>query len=461
MSIVGAFILPHPPLIFPEIGRGEERKIQKTIDAYREAARRIAELKPDTIVLATPHSIMYADSFHISPGSEAEGDLRQFAPQTPRLKVNYDSEFVSLLSQNAEGDALYAGTLGEKNARLDHGSIIPLHFIEELYNDYHLVRVSISGLPFSDHYRLGKCIARTSDQLQRRTVFIASADLSHRLKDDGPYGFSPEGPKFDQSITKAMAEGDFIQMLKYASDFCEKAGECGLRSCIMMAGALDQMDVNSELLSYEGPFGVGYAVAAFIPTQKNNQRAFLDQFNAEEQKQLEMIQNNEDPYVRLARSALEHYIKTGKRVALPADLPEDMLSEQEGVFVSLKKHGQLRGCIGTIAPVTENVASEICRNAVSAAVEDPRFDPISQDELSKLVYSVDVLETPQPIDSQDQLDVLHYGVIVSSGHKRGLLLPNLEGVETVQQQIDIARQKAGIRDGESFKLERFKVVRHK
>ncbi|MDD3173720.1 MAG: AmmeMemoRadiSam system protein A, partial [Herbinix sp.] len=147
--------------------------------------------------------------------------------------------------------------------------------------------------------------------------------------------------------------------------------------------------------------------------------------------------------------------------ALPKDLPEELTQKKAGVFVSLKKHGSLRGCIGTIAPVTENIAREILRNAVSSGTEDPRFPPVTQKELEELEYSVDVLAEPEPIKYMTDLDVKRYGVIVISGRKRGLLLPNLEGVDTVEQQVAIAKKKAGIYDNETFTMERFEVVRHK
>ncbi|HEX2926000.1 MAG TPA: AmmeMemoRadiSam system protein A, partial [Ruminiclostridium sp.] len=172
-------------------------------------------------------------------------------------------------------------------------------------------------------------------------------------------------------------------------------------------------------------------------------------------------QKLEDPYVRLARLSLETYIRTKKYAAVPDGLPEEMLSRRAGVFVSLKKHGNLRGCIGTISAVTDSIADEILRNAVSSGTEDPRFPPVTESELDELIYSVDVLGEPEPISDSSELDVKRYGVIVVSGRKRGLLLPNLEGVDTIEQQISIAKDKAGIAGSEKFTMERFEVVRHK
>ena len=461
MSIVGAFILPHPPLIVPEVGKGQERNIQSTIDAYEESARRIAEIKPNVIVLVSPHNVMYADYFHISPGWSADGDLSQFAGNTPKIHAEYDRDLVSAIESEAEKSGLHAGTQGERSASLDHATVVPLYFINKRYKDYKLVRIGVSGFTFSDHYRFGQCIAAAAEKLKRNVIFIASADLSHRLSKNGPYGLTSEGAEFDKQITAAMAAADFKQFLSFSPDFCEKAGECGLRPCIVIAGALDRKKVNAELLSYEGPFGVGYAVASFIPLGDDSSRDFLDQFLSAERKRLSKTKGNEDDYVRLARYIIEHYIKTGKRPPLPEGLPGEMLSNRAGVFVSLKKHGNLRGCIGTIGPVTKNIAEEISRNAVSAGFEDPRFDSLEPHELDDLVYSVDVLAEPEFITSPDELDVTRYGVIVTCGHKRGLLLPNLEGVDTVEKQIDIARQKAGISKFEPYSLERFEVVRHK
>ena len=137
-----------------------------------------------------------------------------------------------------------------------------------------------------------------------------------------------------------------------------------------------------------------------------------------------------------------------------------MLSRRAGTFVSLKKDGRLRGCIGTIAPAASSVAQEIINNAVSAAANDPRFDPVEKEELARIVYSVDVLGETEKIDSPEKLDVKRYGVIVTKGRRRGLLLPNLEGVDSVEEQIAIAKEKAGIGKDECAALERFEVSRH-
>jgi len=163
--------------------------------------------------------------------------------------------------------------------------------------------------------------------------------------------------------------------------------------------------------------------------------------------------------VRLAKKTVEAYIREGK-VFKPKRLTLRM-KEKAGVFVSIHKHGELRGCIGTIEPQRSNVAEEIILNAISSATRDPRFFPITPYELKDLEYSVDVLTEPEPVKSKKQLDPRRYGVIVEAGWRKGLLLPDLEGVDTVKEQIDICRQKAGIMPDEPVKLYRFEVRRYK
>ena len=461
MFILGAIIIPHPSLIIPTVGRGREREVQATIDAYRTAAKQVAAWNPEVLIITSPHQIMYADYFHISPGRGAAGDMSAFGAVQTKLRVEYDAPLRREIIRRAEAAGLRAGTLGERNPYLDHGTFVPLYFLREAGVDCPILRIGLSGFSPLDHYRLGQCIAQAVDALGRRAVFVASGDLSHKLRNDGPYGYTPEGPEFDRQITEAMAAGDFLRFLTMDPALCERAAECGLRSFQIMAGALDGLAVESKLLSYEGVTGVGYGVATFAVTGPDENRRFGERCAELERARLAEKKASEDPWVRLARLSLETFVKTGERLErLPDDLPAEMTEQAAGAFVSLHAHGQLRGCIGTTGPTTESVAWEIVQNAVSACSRDPRFPPVTVSELDILEYSVDVLGQPEPISSPAELDVKKYGVIVSCGGRRGLLLPDLEGVDTVEQQIDIARQKGGISSREKYTLGRFEVVRH-
>jgi len=166
------------------------------------------------------------------------------------------------------------------------------------------------------------------------------------------------------------------------------------------------------------------------------------------------------PLVKLAQKTVETYVKEGKIPPPPGKFTREM-KERAGVFVSIHKLGDLRGCIGTFEPTQKNVAEEVMNNAISSATRDPRFPPVAPEELAQLDYKVDVLTTPEPVADESHLDPKKYGVIVESGFRRGLLLPDLEGVDTVDYQIDICRQKAGIAPDEPVKLYRFEVKRYK
>ena len=418
-----------------------------------------AEQKPDTVIIASPHTVMYADYFHIAPGEEAEGSFAQFGAEEITVAARYDTVLAKEIEMEAGEIGIEAGPVGGRNAALDHAVMIPLHFLHAHTRDFRVVRLGISGLSPLAHYNFGKCVARAVDTLGRRAVFIASGDLSHKLTPEGPYGFAPEGPRFDKACMKYLEEGDFLKLLRMDRALYEPAAECGLRTFWMMAGALDGQALKIKKLSYQGPFGVGYGVVSLRVTREDVRRSFAERYEMLERRAQEERRAAEDDYVRLARHAIETIVHTGKNAELPQGLPSEM-SERAGVFVSLKKDGELRGCIGTFEPTTKNIAEEILQNAASAALRDPRFPPVKKEELDALVYSVDVLTEPELVAGADALDVKKYGVIVEYRARKGLLLPDLAGVDTVEEQLRIARQKGGIPADAPIRIWRFEVTRH-
>ena len=434
--MLSAYIMPHPPIARPEVGKGKEKEIQSTLDAYRKASKMIAEDAPQTIVVISPHSIVYSDAFYIAAGKRWKGDLAQFGAPDVALDFENDTELADEVIKLSKEKRIPVVYDERGSIRPDHGSVVPLAFVAEAYRNFKVLRISPSFLEDSTLVEMGSIIERAAAHLGRKITFLASGDLSHRLKEDGPYGFVKEGPVFDKQVTDIMKSCKFEDFQKFDPIFLESAAECGLPGFIMMSGALKNYKVESEFMSYQGTFGVGYAVCAF---------------------------KIHDHYIRLAQKSLEYYIKNGKKLVLTEEekkeLPKEMTSSKAGCFVSLKKHGDLRGCIGTIYPTQDSIADEIINMAIQAGTRDPRFYAVKESELAYLVYDVDVLYPPEPA-TKEQLDVKKYGVIVSTKMKRGLLLPNLEGVDTVDFQLDIACQKAGIRNGEDYEIERFLVERH-
>ena len=465
MAIKAAYMVPHPPLIVPAVGRGGEKQITETTAAYERAAEDIARIEPDTIVILSPHSIMYADYFHISPGKGADGDFGRFGAPQVSFHEEYDTEFVRTLSRHLSENDFPGGTEGERDRKLDHGTMVPLYFIRRYYGGGKIVRIGLSGLSLTDHYALGTYIRQTAEELGRSTVIVASGDLSHKLKEYGPYGFDPAGPVYDKKIMEAAAAADFGGMLAFDEELLDKAAECGHRSFVIMAGTLDGCGVTAEVLSHQDVTGVGYGICIFTPGGQNEERKFLKALSDRVADRAE----GSAAYVRLARAAIEMYVRTRRRLIFPndvageilRDLPEEATRERAGAFVSVHKNGALRGCIGTIAATEDCIAEEIIGNAISAVSRDPRFDRVREDELGLLEINVDILGKPEYIEGPEELDVRRYGVIVSCGMKRGLLLPDLEGVDTVEDQIRIAMRKGGIAPSDKYRLQRFEVVRYR
>lgn len=492
MSIICAYTVPHPPLAVPQVGRGREDGIESTLAAYRTVAREVAGLCPETIVISSPHAPLYRDYLQISSGPSASGTFAQFNAPRPVYEVVYDEAFVKALAKAAEAEALDAGCEGRQTRELDHGTLVPLHFLKEAWGEVHgegagarpfpkVVRIGLSGLSPLEHYRLGELIQRTARELGRRVVYIASGDCSHKLTEDGPYGFAPEGPVFEHELENWLADADFLGLLTCDPELAERAAECGLRSFQIMAGALDRTSVEAEVLSHEGPFGVGYLVSRLQPAGvegADGDRAFAERYDEAEAERMRERLVHEGVLCSLARASIEAYVRGRERIE-PADVLDAILEEKGGdaekraaleellerpaaCFVSLKEHGQLRGCIGTLAPTKADLAHEICGNAISAACADPRFPHVRADELGELVLDVDVLSEPEPVDFLTDLDPAVYGVIVSAADgRRGVLLPDLAGVDTVEEQVAIAARKGGIDPrSERLFLERFTVERH-
>lgn len=194
MPMLGAILTPHPPVLLPEVGRGQEQEIHATDSAMRTAAEQVARWDPDVLIVASPHTIMYGDYFHIAPGRGAVGDMSAFGAPQVRIQVQYDVPLRDEIVSRAQAAGLRAGTLGQRDPALDHGVLIPLYFLRKAGVECPIVRMGLSGFSPLEHYRLGRCVAEAAEALGRRAVFVASGDLSHKLKENGPYGLAAGRP---------------------------------------------------------------------------------------------------------------------------------------------------------------------------------------------------------------------------------------------------------------------------
>jgi len=468
-GIVIAGVSPHPPVIVPSVGGRDARTAEKTARALSELSKAIAQEKPDTLVLVGPHGPVFRDAIACTQDKTLHGDLSGFGAQDASVRFENDLELAreaaSMALRSSYGTRVAMVGADERRAYqlsqgLDHGAVVPLYFLKQAGLESRLVNLTMGLLPLTEIYAFGMTMARAAEKLGRRIAFLASGDLSHRLTPSAPAGYHPRGKEFDALIVRALNEGDPSLLVQIDPELEEDAGECGLRPIVMMFGSVDGRVLEPRVLSYEGPFGVGYAIAVVRPREREASREFASRWEAVEDKKLEQIRSRQSPIVALARESLESYVRTGRRIK-PGPEHRKLLGQRAGAFVSLKKHGQLRGCIGTTEATTHDLAEEVIQNAISAGTQDPRFPRVEADELGDLEYSVDVLGEAEPVEGLDDLDPKEYGVIVEKGYRRGLLLPDLEGVDTAIEQVDIAKRKAGIRGSETgVKLSRFKVTRY-
>ncbi|WP_069999886.1 AmmeMemoRadiSam system protein A [Cellulosilyticum sp. I15G10I2] len=466
MSLQGFYLMPHPPIVLPEVGKGEEQKISCTSMSLQAIGKEIAQKAPATIILVTPHGTMFQNAIALSYEEEIGGDLKKFGASEVAMKLEINKILTHKIYELASAEDIPVVLATDSLLReykssvfLDHGTMVPLYFINTYYKTYKLVHITYATLGDIDLYRFGMVIQKACEALKEEAVLIASGDLSHKLKEEGPYEYSPFGEKFDTEFVRHLQEGNVMGVFGMDKELICNAGECGRRSIAILLGTLEGRRFQGELLSYEGTFGVGYGVMKMNVVAEDASK--LRELEAVKNGNYEKKQNQRDPYVRLARESLTSYLNLDKvQEKLPNYITDEMKSMKRGVFVSLKKHGELRGCIGTIFPTTENIAEEIRRNAIQAGVHDPRFNQVEKEELLEIGFSVDVLTEPENC-SKEELNAREYGVIVRSRGKTGVLLPNLEGVNTVEKQLEIALEKAGIKPYEEYMLQRFQVIRHK
>jgi MEMO1 family protein len=347
--------------------------------------------------------------------------------QTPLGDVEIDARLAKKLlsiSHHLKQDT-------EAHAR-EHSIEVQLPFLQYFKPDVRIVPIVLGVSDLAVFKAVGHEIAQAVRELNQEVVIFASSDMNH-------YEPQRTSQKKDHQAIEAMIALDADALMKRIGE--QEISMCGYGpASVMLTAARDLGAGQASLVKYQtsgdttGDFNavVGYAG---------------------------IIVKKLSPLVSLARQALEAYIRERKIIQATEPTPE--MQEQAGVFVCIKKEGELRGCIGTFEPTQKNVADEIIANAISTATHDPRFEPVRQAELKDLEYTVDVLTEPEPVSGKDQLDAKKYGVIVEAGYRRGLLLPDLEGVDTVDEQISISRQKAGIGPDELVKLYRFEVKRYK
>lgn len=395
MPLCFAALMCHAPIVLPAVAGPEAARCWATTRAMRELAARVVRSRPDRLVVVSPHSPRARDRFAAWVGPH-RGDLVDF--RAPQVAVTLPD--APELAQAAGLGAVRA----PRSGWLDHGAMVPLAFVWDAGWRGPTAVISLPWEPADPGP-----LAHTLAALPGRTAVLASGDMSHRLIPGAPAGHHPRAADFDRAFVAALRGGDWAAAL--AAPWREEAAEDVVESTRLAMAAVPG-PVGAEVLSYEGPWGVGYTEA--------------------------VLYDPEPPLYAIARANLTNRLR-GDAFTPPAGGPGPA-----GVFVTLEREGALRGCIGHIQPVCASLYEEIAQVAVAAALEDPRFPPLRVSELEGLHVEVSVLEPPQPVPEGQLLDPRIEGLILEWMGRRGVLLPALPGVNDPAEQDRIVRRKAGI-----------------
>ncbi|MEO6797682.1 MAG: AmmeMemoRadiSam system protein A [Candidatus Dormibacter sp.] len=427
-GIVAGALIAHPPVLVPEVGGLSAERVGRTAAAMRRLDDMLSGTDGDLLIVVSPHGPGGMFELPVRRGPEVSGDLGRF--RAPHVKV--------AASVDVDGSARLVTAAGQAGFRLrwsgdnnlDHGVVVPLHVLPRTSAGRLVIVLGISGWPLEQFHRFGAWLH--GQILDRNAILLASGDLSHRLTRDAPYGFQKEGAVFDNLVIEALHTQDWESIGRVAPALAEEAGECGLRPLALLLGAARAAGLRSEVLSYEGPFGVGYPVVHF---GKNGGVSDIQ---------------------ALGRRAIETYLSEGRVIDPPEPVAPE-LQQPSAAFVTLRKAGELRGCMGSIVPTRPSAAAEIIRYAIASAVRDPRFDPVTLSEVDHLTVSVQLLDPPEPVASLADLDPTVYGLIARRGDRQALLLPGIDGIGSVVEQLAAVCQKAGIDPGGPLTLERFRT----
>lgn len=441
-SIIFAGLMPHAPILVPGVGRERLAEARSTAGAMATVAQRAVNAHPETIVVVSPHSPRRSGAFGLWRVPAVRGSLRNFGSPADRVDLPVDTAFVDRIEQEAARRGLHTWDITREP--LDHGALVPLCYLKAARWKG---PVAILGLNYPGEGgldELGEAIMASARAMRRRIAIIASGDMSHRLAETAPGGYHPDARLFDETFIRLLRTGAVRKLREIDPRLQDDAGEDAVDSTVVAAAAAGYRTDGHRVLSYEGPFGVGYGVAIlFDPAPAAAAGP-------------EVLSRYED-LPRIARAAV-----TRRLAGVKGDVgfqATGILAEPRAVFVTVRtSQGDLRGCRGRLAPNERDLVRETWQTALDTAFRDYRFAPLEAAELPDVNFSVTVLGELEPVASPDVLDPAVFGVVVTAvDGRKGVLLPDIAGVDSVKQQLAIARHKAGIGTDEWVKIQRFRA----
>ncbi|MFQ5934703.1 MAG: AmmeMemoRadiSam system protein B, partial [Dehalococcoidia bacterium] len=325
-GIVYGCITPHPPIMLSQIGRGRESQVSASIEAMGQICRELSQQQLDAALIISPHGTVYPDAMGVLTASHCWGTMAHWGAEGVDYTFDNDLDIVSAIQEGAKEAGMPLTSLSQSHYELDHGVMVPAYFLIDVLKSLPLVPLSFSLLPLETHLEFGKALARAAEGAGKRIALIASGDLSHRLLPEAPAGFDPIGQVFDNEITKAVESFNSQAIVGMDQELILRAGECGLRSIVILMGALDGLKVKPKVLAYEGPFGVGYLTAS-LPVEELALSEKSDSAHAESLAEGEAMESGDHPLVRLARDAVEQFVRTGDVKEPPVGFSVEMRAQ--------------------------------------------------------------------------------------------------------------------------------------
>jgi len=426
----------HAPIVVPPIGGLRESDCAGTTRAMREAARALVAHEPQLIVLVSPHAPRHEQSWGLVSGRELRGSFARFGCPEVDLTVRGSIKAAEAIARAASGYGLSTREL--PCDALDHGTLVPLFFVHEAGYRGPVVVVAPPLPGLQTEVLFGEVLREAARSLNERWAVLASGDMSHRLTLDAPLGYDPRALHFDETFVEFVRAGDLRSAIGIDPGLADTAAEDVIQSTAVAAGAIAFRARGLKVFSYESPFGVGYL------------EAILYSDRAE-------IKHRTPPssLLDVARDAIACELRGQHFIPPHFEAP---WHDARGVFVSLRgADGELRGCIGRTEPIQGSLADEVADCATAAATRDYRMPAVELDELDQLTIDISILDDPEPVENRAELDPHRYGIVVTRGLRRGVLLPNVEGIDSVADQLRLALQKGGIAPTEPYRVERFTI----
>lgn len=444
---VCAVLMPHAPVLVAPVGGARGKAAARSLRAMRAAAAVVSNHQPDTVVVLSPHAPRRHGAFGMWSDVRLRGSFCQFGQPEVLIDLPNDLRLVRAIADEARQGGQETWYI--RHESLDHGALVPLWFLSQAGWTGPAVVLGLKYPGEGGLREVGCAVAAAGRALNRRVAIIASGDLSHRLTPGAPCGFHARAHEFDEAFIHLIGTGDYRELGRINPELRELAAEDAVDTTLIAAAAVNWNFTGHQLLNYEGPYGVGYGVAILFEQPQNGV--------SPETGIADDVQLTGALLPGLARQSVETAL--GGNSEMPAVPPGGYLTTRHGTFVTIRRRsGELRGCVGTVLPVHDNVVAETWHNARLAASKDARFAPIEADELSDLRFYVSVIHSLEKVASADDLDPRLHGVVVcTEDGRRGVLLPAIPGVETGEQQLAQARKKGRIDPLQTVEIWRFQV----